>query len=86
MAARTMNPVATYEIQVGRAAAKLAAAKAGLEARAAAAYTVYMQQVGTAQMRYDNRISAAKEHAASAQADIQMRMSVLISAAQREKR
>ena len=86
MAARTMNPVATYEIQVGRAAAKLAAAKAELEARAAAAYTVYMQQVGTAQMRYDNRISAAKEHAASAQADIQMRMSVLISAAQREKR
>ncbi len=84
--ARMMNPVTTYEMQSGKAAAKLAAVKAELEARVAAAASVYKKQTGMAEMRFNNRISAATEHAAAAQADIEMRMSILMTAAQREKR
>eukprot|EP01046_Picozoa_sp_COSAG06_P059829 COSAG06_NODE_12509_length_1372_cov_1.196386_1_plen_139_part_10 len=81
-----MNPVTTYEMQSGKAAAKAAGARAELEARTGAAASVCRQQTEMARLRHDNRVSAAKEHAAMAQADIEMRMSVLITATQRENR
>lgn len=85
-AVRMTNPVTIYEKESGKAAAKLAAAKAELEARTAAATAAYKKQIATAQLRYDNRISAATEHAKAAEADIEMRMSILMTDAQREKR
>jgi SAM-dependent methyltransferase len=85
-APRMMNPVTTYEMQSGKAAAKAAGARAELEARTGAAASVCRQQTEMARLRHDNRVSAAKEHAAMAQADIEMRMSVLITATQRENR
>ena len=47
---------------------------------------MWKQHTGMAQLRHDNRVSAANEHAKHAQADIKMRMSILMTQTQRDNR
>ena len=80
------NPVTIFEMHSAKAAGKVAGAAAELEARLAGGTSVWRQQTGMAQMRHDNRVSAANEHHIKAQADIEMRMSILMTQTQRDNR